>query len=697
MWHKYIQQKSYKNEKISKTKNLTMFPTICYKIYHILGLLCLPAMALGHNCQHFHPKAHEVVHGVRIEMADSVSHHSLQKRSTAIAAQPLRILLFYDESVFRLDEDKFELINNTVLPEAVQFWEQALLVRETKGIIRLNRKCNSTQVFVKNGLTHCIDNCKAVTMCGEVEVPKEHLDVCRVCNATGQNCRIDETTQAGDGIENADFIFYVSARQTERCHKGLTVAYAAHCQQEAHLDRPIAGHANLCPDSISTKPQELQTLISTVKHEILHALGFSVSLYAFFRDEEGRPRTPRKPDTGKPYLNEKLQIHQWSNETIRKVLRENWSVRGGHVRKTIDMMVTPRVVAEVRKHFDCHKLEGAELEDQGGEGTALTHWEKRILENEAMTGTHTQAPVFSRITLALMEDSGWYRANYSMAAPLSWGKGLGCNFVMRSCKDWIQANNGRGRSIHPFCSKVKQDPLQTECTDDRNSVALCNLIRHDYELPKIYQNFDSINHVNSGEEGYYGGSVSLADHCPYIQEFTWRSKNVIVRGSHCRFVENNPKPEKNFALESYGIGSKCFDHSDFMWEERSCHQTREWQHWGSGCYKYNCTDGRLHILVANYTYTCYYPGQTLSIRINANDWLHRGAIICPPCHEICGQIFAEREEKCRMREEAPPANKYPRDTLTCAAVSVGSLMNQLLLFVVAIITAFSAHGLGLRG
>lgn len=98
----------------------------------------------------------------------------------------------------------------------------------------------------------------------------------------------------------------------------------------------------------------------------------------------------------------------------------------------------------------------------------------------------------------------------------------------------------RGRTIHPFCSKVKQDPLQTECTDDRNSVALCNLIKHDYELPKAYQNFDSLSNIKDGEEGYYGGSVSLADHCPYIQEFTWRSKNIIVRGSHCRFVENNP-------------------------------------------------------------------------------------------------------------------------------------------------------------
>ncbi|XP_023292696.2 leishmanolysin-like peptidase [Lucilia cuprina] len=666
----------------------------------------------SHNCQHLHPKAHEVIHGVRIETVETTAtsfdhapqqlenslnhdhqqHHSRRKKRSTVE-RPLRISLVYDESVLGLDTDKFILINDTVLPEAIQFWEQALMVRQTKGPIRLNRKCNSTKVFVKNGLTHCIDNCKSITMCGEVEVPEEHLDVCRICNATGQNCRVEESTQAGEGIEEADFVFYVSARQTERCHKGLTVAYAAHCQQEATLDRPIAGHANLCPNSISTKPQELQTLISTVKHEILHALGFSVSLFAFFRDDEGKPRTPRIPDTGKPHLNEILQIHQWSNDTIRKVVRDNWSVRNGHVRKEIDMMVTPRVVQEVRKHFNCDLLEGAELEDQGGEGTALTHWEKRILENEAMTGTHTQSPVFSRITLALMEDSGWYRANYSMASPLSWGRGLGCNFVMRSCKDWIQLNNAKGRSIHPFCSKVKQDPLQTECTDDRNSVALCNLIRHEYRLPEQYQNFDSINNIKDGDEVFYGGSVSLADHCPYIQEFTWRNNNITIRGSHCHFVENNPKPSKNYALESYGQGSKCFDHGDAMWEERTCHHTREWQHWGSGCYKYNCSDGRLHIQVANYTYTCYFPGQRLSISISANGWLHRGALICPSCEELCGEYFGARDEQCRLREEAPPLNKYPQDHLRCGAQSVQVTLAQYLPLTLAVLSLLFHKGI----
>ncbi len=48
--------------------------------------------------------------------------------------------------------------------------------------------------------------------------------------------------------------------------------------------------------------------------------------------------------------------------------------------REMSMMVTPKVVEEVRRHFNCSELEGAELEDQGEEGTALTHWEKRIFE-----------------------------------------------------------------------------------------------------------------------------------------------------------------------------------------------------------------------------------------------------------------------------------------------------------------------------
>lgn len=91
------------------------------------------------HCNHQHPRAHEVIHDVHIEPA-----HEVRKRSIS---QPVRILLSYDESVYRLDDEKLDLINNTILPEAVHFWERALMVRETKSTIRLS----SNKFSVKKG------------------------------------------------------------------------------------------------------------------------------------------------------------------------------------------------------------------------------------------------------------------------------------------------------------------------------------------------------------------------------------------------------------------------------------------------------------------------------------------------------------------------------------------------------------------
>ena len=55
-------------------------------------------------------------------------------------------------------------------------------------------------------------------------------------------------------------------------------------------------------------------------------------------------------------------------------------------------------------------------------------------------------------------------------------------------------------------------------------------------------------------------------------------------------------------------------------------QVRQWQHWGSGCYRYICTSGRLHIMVLNHTFTCYYPNQEIEISLMDNKWLHTGNV-----------------------------------------------------------------------
>lgn len=70
------------------------------------------------------------------------------------------------------------------------------------------------------------------------------------------------------------------------------------------------------------------------------------------------------------------------------------------------------VLNYAKEQFGCTTMTFVLLEDDGGSGTQLGHWEKKILGNEIMTGVMSGYPVTSKITLGLMEDIGWYQVNY---------------------------------------------------------------------------------------------------------------------------------------------------------------------------------------------------------------------------------------------------------------------------------------------
>uniref|UniRef100_A0A0M3JY20 Leishmanolysin-like peptidase n=1 Tax=Anisakis simplex TaxID=6269 RepID=A0A0M3JY20_ANISI len=579
-----------------------------------------------------------------------------QARQTNLSSeyQPLRIHLHYDNGSISL--------LTSLLPDAVGYWTSALSVRRKNAPIRLNRKCLSNHYYIrpneKSQHQSCVMGCKRKTTCGEIVVPEEHLFQCRYCSSPNPYNCIASGPNDGPGVENADFLLYVSAVLSDRCKNIDTVAYAAHCQQEADFDRPIAGHVNLCPNALSTQTHDQEVLLSTVKHEILHALGFSAGLYAFFRDDNGNPRTKRNRYNKPLSLNRERGYYDWDSNTVKTIMRDDWWTADGiviplleafiqllselftnfiqcsldtvhHLRVShpVHMMVTPRVMQEVRRHFNCDHLEGAELENQGGDGTAFTHWEKRLFENEAMTGTHTQNPVYSRLTLALLEDSGWYRANYSVAENLHWGKGLGCEFAQKSCGEWINKRSARSESIFPYCNEIKHDGKRslatTRCTAQRDSLALCNLIPYREILPKDYQNFEKLEGVQAAGVKHYGGSVELADFCPYNQEFEWKGSSTMSnsnssapkrRDSRCE-IEGNiaTSDETNSILELYGSQSGCFDLAT-AWTERKCSRIR--------------TD-----LSMLFTYQI------------VNGWLREGVIICPSCADFCTPELFPADDK----------------------------------------------------
>lgn len=80
---------------------------------------------------------------------------------------------------------------------------------------------------------------------------------------------------------------------------------------------------------------------------------------------------------------------------------------------------------------------------------------------------------------------------------------------------------------------------------------------------------------------------------------------------------------------------------------------------------YSCIDFQ----VGNYTYTCSHTHQPMAIKILNNGWLHKGAIVCPSCREMCEEEFRRRNEYCKPGEEAPPSIFYPYDELECGAGS----------------------------
>uniref|UniRef100_A0A8D0LBB6 Leishmanolysin-like peptidase n=1 Tax=Sphenodon punctatus TaxID=8508 RepID=A0A8D0LBB6_SPHPU len=514
--------------------------------------------------------------------------------------------------------------------------------RPTETIL-LSRQCGSNEYLRKKNDPHryCRKTCAEHTKCGPIIVPEEHLQQCRVCNEEEWQCG-PAGSPDGKGVRDADFVLYVSALTTERCGQEDIIAYAAYCQLEEEMDRPIAGYANLCPNIISTHPQEFISMLSTVKHEIVHALGFSAGLFAFYHDDNGKPLTSRSAD-GLPPFNDTLGLYQWSNKVVRKAMRL-WDIRGNKMlRHDVFLLATPRVIDEARKHFNCSILKGMELENQGGMGTELNHWEKRLLENEAMTGSHTQNRVFSRITLALMEDTGWYKANYSMAEKLDWGRGRGCDFVMKSCKFWIDQKRKKKELVAPYCDILRNNPLQLTCRQDQRAVAVCNLQKFPKKLPQEYQYFDSLTGVPPEDLAYYSGSVEIADYCPFSQEFSWHISGEFQRSSDCRIVENQPGQ----LVVCVGTFLHLLSLIGFRTPKSPTTPTHVC--WGVGCQcRVSCSSQGLSVWVKDTAYLCSRSGQVLTVSIQMNGWVHVGDIICPACKDFC--------DFCPPDRDPPPAN-----------------------------------------
>lgn len=108
-----------------------------------------------------------------------------------------------------------------------------------------------------------------------------------------------------------------------------------------------------------------------------------------------------------------------------------------------------------------------------------SHWERRILFNEMMTGSDMTGDfLFSIFTMALLEDSGWYRMGDFLPDTVTYGYKRGCDYLNNGCKN----------KIYPeFC-----DTTATSCSYSDTGVGYCDAdpLSDGCKYVQIYSNSD---------------------------------------------------------------------------------------------------------------------------------------------------------------------------------------------------------------
>ncbi len=78
------------------------------------------------------------------------------------------------------------------------------------------------------------------------------------------------------------------------------------------------------------------------------------------------------------------------------------------------------------------------LENDGSNGSAGSHFERLNYFNEVMTSSIMEFPIFSGFSAAILRDSGWYAVNETLVEQLVAGKNEGCDWI-KGCKGILLA------------------------------------------------------------------------------------------------------------------------------------------------------------------------------------------------------------------------------------------------------------------
>jgi len=267
--------------------------------------------------------------------------------------------------------------------------------------------------------------------------------------------------------------------------------------------------------------------------------------------------------------------------------------------KTIDgekyyYISSPKVIEKAKRHFGCDNIKGVQLENDGGDGTSGSHWDSRYMLGDYMMASDYSDVVLSDISLALFEDTGFYKVNYYTGGLFRFGKNQGCSFFEKKCL----YNQGQN-TIFPndFCNENGKE----FCSSSHLSKGNCYITKYS-SIKEKYRYF--------GDK--HTGGFSHADYCPVSYAAT--TNNDYYFPSNCR------NGKKVYEEEIINEESLCFESSINNSDMKSV------------CYKMECDQiGKtFSIYIGTKIITC--PGNETVLN---NPSGLNGQIKCPNYNLVC--------------------------------------------------------------
>ena len=376
-----------------------------------------------------------------------------------------------------------------------------------------------------------------------------------------------------------------------------TLASASVKYADSDNKQPLFGVILINKDIVYSKEDSKEFFAGIMIHEFTHILGFSNYYFSNFN-----------------FILTKPDIFEIEREYIN----------------------SPKVVEIAKSYFNCDSLDGVQLEKSEGAGTLSPHWSARFLLGEYMNKyVYTAEQVISEFTLAYLEDTGFYKANYYTGGLMQFGKHKGCYFLNLKC---INNNNDEVKFTNEFFKKIYSTGLNydTSCSSGRQSRTYHAIYMYNENIPEIYRYFT--------DEPRWGGWKS-ADYCPVSIELHNQEDSNKYYVGHCSqkgsdeygskiaYGQSNSEQyytsgqikettrennsEKSFCVLSSLISNSINNHEYYSNSVRAV------------CYQMHCSTKSLTIQINNDFIVCPRAGG----KINAVNF--DGYLSCPDYNLIC--------------------------------------------------------------